>query len=131
MRRIGRLVFDLIGLALALFALIMGVIAVSGHIPTSIKDAVETGKSSWAAKDVLKEVYPKAFWMGVAALSLGALATITAVISIVMVFRKDSHMSWTVFTWVIAWIASGLAGYVVYQIWNMDVDHVKHVLGII
>lgn len=131
MRKIGRLLFDLIGLALALFALVMGIIAVSGHIPTSFKDAMNTTQASWDAKDVLKEAYPKAFWMGVAALALGAIATITAVISIIMVFRKSSHMSWTAFTWVIAWIASILAGYVVYQIWNMDVDHVKHALGLI
>lgn len=120
MKRIGRLIFDLIGLALALFAIVMGIIAVSGHIPASVRDTIDTATASWDSKDVLKDVYPAAFWMGVVSLALGTIAALGAVIAIIMIFRSKSHLKLTVMVWVFAWIASGIAGYVVYQIWKID-----------
>lgn len=120
MKRIGRLIFDIIGLGLAIFAIVMGIIAISGHIPSSVKDALDTSKAEWNGRETLMDVYPKAFWMGVAALGMGAIAAVAAIIAIIMVFKADSHLKLTVFVWVFAWIASGLAGYVVYQIWNID-----------
>lgn len=120
MKRIGRLLFDVAGLALAAFAIVMGLIAVTGHIPSSIKDSINTANAAWAGRETLMDVYPTAFWMGVVALAMGAIAAISSAIGIVMLFKSDSHVKLTIFAWVFAWIAAGLAGYVVYQIWNID-----------
>lgn len=131
MKRLGRLFFDLLALAGSIIAIAFGVVAITGTIPnwTHISSDNNVIQAGWDARDVLREVHPEAFWMGVVALAMGSIAAITSLIGIIMVFRAKSHLKLTIFSWVFFWIAVGLASYAMHRFLNIDPKDVYTAAG--
>lgn len=119
MKRLGRLFFDVLGLGFAVAAIIMGLVAITGHVPAWDKVADDV-KATWESKNVLREIEPHAFWMGVAAIAVGGLAGILSIIAILMVFSSKSHTGLTMAIFVLAIIAAGLAAYTIYKYHNIS-----------
>jgi len=113
MKRLGRLFFDLIALALGAAAIVMGFIALLGDVP-ALKDAPDAAKSAANNLNLLREVKGDVpYYLSIISIALGALASFFAVIGIILVFKSGSHKGITTFAFLVAIIAIAMAVYVI------------------
>lgn len=133
MKRIGRLLFDIIGVAAAVAALVMVFYVFFKQLPTTKDSTGAEIKAAVKGWKLLRDADSTAFYLGVTALVLGGISLIGGIIAILMIFKKGSHMGLTAFVFVLAIAAVGIAAYVLHKhndlshAWNDAISWAKHI----
>lgn len=111
MKRVGRLILDIIGGAAALLSLIFAIISLTGKL-SNFHDLPDAAKKAIDLAEGLNGNV--AYWFAIVGAAIGALGIIGFVIALFLIFKSGSHLGLTVSIFVFAVIGLGLTSYSLY-----------------
>ena len=111
MKRLGRLIFDLLGISIAVVSLILAIYVITGSSLTTLFDKPDDAFDS--VKEYSKGDSNKARTLIIVAIVMSSLSILMLIPAVLMLFKRDGHFFLTAFIWILAIIAliTSIVGY--------------------